>query len=156
MIIYHTEPGMDELRTRVAGKEDMGALASLMTELGYPSPVEEMRRRFGGISTDPSYETFVVESGKEVVGMAAPNRGAPLLARPGLRSYRMPLLQISGERQPMTKSGRAPIEERPRAHCATNFSLASSALSLRRERAMIWRLISLVPSPISLILTCRQ
>jgi hypothetical protein len=28
--------------------------------------------------------------------------------------------------------------------------------SFRRERAMIWRLISLVPSPISLILTCRQ
>ena len=60
---------MDELRVRVAGKEDAGALAGLMTELGYPSSVEEMRRRFGSISTDPSYETFVVESGKEVVGM---------------------------------------------------------------------------------------
>jgi hypothetical protein len=41
-------------------------------------------------------------------------------------------------------------------YCATIFSFASSALPARRLRAMIWRLISLVPSPISLILTCRQ
>lgn len=66
---YHTEPGMGEVRIRVAGKEDAGALASLITELGYPSSVEDMRRRFGGISADPSYETFVAEGGKEVVGM---------------------------------------------------------------------------------------
>ncbi len=66
---------MDELRIRVAEKEDVGALASLMTELGYPSSVEDMRRRFGGISTDPSYETFVVESGKEVIGMVGVRLG---------------------------------------------------------------------------------
>ena len=60
---------MDELRVRVAGKEDEGALAGLMTELGYPSSVEDMGRRLGGISTNPSYETFVVESSKEVVGL---------------------------------------------------------------------------------------
>jgi GNAT superfamily N-acetyltransferase len=60
---------MDELRIRTAGAEDVGVLAALMTDLGYPSSVEDMRRRFGGISSDPSYETFVVESCKEVVGM---------------------------------------------------------------------------------------
>ena len=41
-------------------------------------------------------------------------------------------------------------------YCASIFSFVSSALSARRLRAMIWRFISLVPSPISLILTCRQ
>ena len=60
---------MDELRIRVAGTEDVAALANLVTELGYPSSVEDMRQRFEGISSDPSYETFVVESGEEVVGM---------------------------------------------------------------------------------------
>ena len=40
-----------------------------MTELGYPSSVEEMGRRFEGISSDPAYETFVAESCKGVVGM---------------------------------------------------------------------------------------
>ena len=60
---------MDELRIRAAGTEDVGALANLMTELGYPSSVAEMRRRFESISADLSYETFVAEGGKEVVGM---------------------------------------------------------------------------------------
>ncbi len=60
---------MGEVRIRVAGKEDVGALASLMTELGYPSSVEDMGRRFEGISSDPSYETFIAGSGDEVVGM---------------------------------------------------------------------------------------
>ena len=60
---------MDELRIRAAGTEDVAALANLVTELGYPSSVEDMRLRFESISSDPSYETFVVESGKEVVGM---------------------------------------------------------------------------------------
>ena len=60
---------MDELRIRAARTEDVAALANLVTELGYPSSVEDMRLRFESISSDPSYETFVVESGKEVVGM---------------------------------------------------------------------------------------
>jgi N-acetylglutamate synthase-like GNAT family acetyltransferase len=59
---------MDELRIRVAGKEDVGALASLMTELGYPSSVEDMGRRFEGISTDPSYATLVAEREGVVLG----------------------------------------------------------------------------------------
>ena len=60
---------MDEFRIRAAGTEDVAALANLVTELGYPSSVEDMRWRFEGISSDPLHETFVAESGKEVVGM---------------------------------------------------------------------------------------
>jgi GNAT superfamily N-acetyltransferase len=41
-----------------------------MTELGYPSKVEEMSRRFEGISADPSYGTLVAERDGRVVGMA--------------------------------------------------------------------------------------
>ncbi len=41
---------MDELlRIRAAGTEDVGALAKLVTEPGYPSSVEDMVRRFESI-----------------------------------------------------------------------------------------------------------
>jgi hypothetical protein len=50
---------MDELRIRIARAEDVGVLAALMTDLGYPSSVEDMGRRFEGISADPSYATLV-------------------------------------------------------------------------------------------------
>ena len=80
---------------REAEEKDLGVLAKLMTELGYPTSKEDMARRFEVISPDSSY-------------------------------------------------------------CATIFSLAPSGLSVSKLRAMIWRFISLVPSPISLILTCRQ
>ena len=61
---------MDELRIRAAKTEDVGALANLMTELGYPSSIEDMGRRFEGISADPSYETLVAEREGVVLGMA--------------------------------------------------------------------------------------
>ena len=59
---------MDELRIRTAGAEDVGILATLMTDLGYPSSVEDMRRRFEGISAGPSYATLVAESEGVVLG----------------------------------------------------------------------------------------
>ena len=59
---------MDELRIRAAGKEDVGVLAALVTDLGYPSSVEDMGRRFDGISADPSYATLVAESEGAVLG----------------------------------------------------------------------------------------
>lgn len=41
---------MDELRIRAAGTGDVAALANLMTELGHPTSVEDMKRRFEEIS----------------------------------------------------------------------------------------------------------
>ena len=61
---------MDELRIRAAGTVDVAALANLMTELGYPTSVEDMKRRFEEISADPSYDTLVAEREGVVLGMA--------------------------------------------------------------------------------------
>jgi N-acetylglutamate synthase-like GNAT family acetyltransferase len=61
---------MVESRIRAAAKGDVEALANLMTELGYPTSVEDMGRRFEEISIDLSYGTLVAERGGRVVGMA--------------------------------------------------------------------------------------
>jgi len=61
---------MNEVKIREAEGGDTGALATLMTELGYPSTVEEMGRRLAGISSDPSYVTLLAERDGQVVGMA--------------------------------------------------------------------------------------
>ena len=60
---------MDDLIVRGAQSEDVDALANLMTELGYPTSSEQMRRRFEGISADPSYATLVAEREGKVLGM---------------------------------------------------------------------------------------
>jgi hypothetical protein len=39
---------------REAPEKDLGILANLMTELGYPTSTEDMARRFEEISSDPS------------------------------------------------------------------------------------------------------
>jgi GNAT superfamily N-acetyltransferase len=54
---------------RSAQGEDVEALASLMTELGYPTSSEDMHRRFEAISADPSYATLVAAAGGKVLGM---------------------------------------------------------------------------------------
>jgi L-amino acid N-acyltransferase YncA len=41
-----------------------------MTELGYPTSVEEMNRHLKGISADPSYCTLVAETEEQVLGVA--------------------------------------------------------------------------------------
>lgn len=61
---------MQDLVIRDAREEDAEALSWLMTELGYPSSPESMRKRFGRISAHPSYSTLVAERGGEVVGVA--------------------------------------------------------------------------------------
>ncbi len=53
-----SEAGVDELIIRNARSADVEALASLMTELGYPTSSEDMYRRFEAISADPSYATL--------------------------------------------------------------------------------------------------
>ncbi len=54
---------------RSAQSADVEALANLMTELGYPTSSEQMRRRFEAISDDPSYCTLVDEREGEVLAM---------------------------------------------------------------------------------------
>jgi hypothetical protein len=48
----------------------LGVQAKLMTELGYPTSVEEMNRHLKGISADPSYCTLVAETEEQVLGVA--------------------------------------------------------------------------------------
>jgi GNAT superfamily N-acetyltransferase len=60
---------MDEMIIRSAHSADVEALANLMTELGYPTSSEQMRRRFEAISDDPSYATLVAEREGEVLAM---------------------------------------------------------------------------------------
>ncbi len=62
---------------RSAQSEDVEALVSLMTELGYPTSSEDMYRRFEAISADPSYATLVAASGGKVLGMVGLRFGAP-------------------------------------------------------------------------------
>jgi GNAT superfamily N-acetyltransferase len=54
---------------RSAQSADVEALANLMTELGYPTSSEQMRRRFEAISDDPSYATLIAEREGEVLAM---------------------------------------------------------------------------------------
>ncbi len=54
---------------REAEERDLGVLAELMTELGYPTSVEEMNRRLEEISADPSYCTLVAETDGQVLGV---------------------------------------------------------------------------------------
>jgi len=61
---------MREIKIRGAREGDIEALAGLMTELGYPTSVEEMGRRLEEISADPSYRTLVAEQDGRVLGAA--------------------------------------------------------------------------------------
>jgi GNAT superfamily N-acetyltransferase len=55
---------------RDAQKGDVEELTSLMTDLGYPTTLEEFTTRFENISAHPDYRTIVAEIGNEIVGMA--------------------------------------------------------------------------------------
>jgi GNAT superfamily N-acetyltransferase len=69
-LVSESEVGVGEVKIRKSTERDVEALANLMTELGYPSTVEEMRRRLARIYADPSYATLVAERDGLVVGMA--------------------------------------------------------------------------------------
>jgi GNAT superfamily N-acetyltransferase len=60
---------VDDLIIRSAQSAGVEALANLMTELGYPTSSEQMRRGFEAISDDPSYATLVAEREGEVLAM---------------------------------------------------------------------------------------
>lgn len=54
---------------RAATSADSGAIAGLVTELGYPVEPEQMEKRLLQLLARPEYTTLVVEISGEVVGM---------------------------------------------------------------------------------------
>jgi GNAT superfamily N-acetyltransferase len=60
----------EQVIIRDARPEDVEELTSLMTDLGYPTTIEEFRTRFEHISAHPDYRTIVAMQGEEIVGMA--------------------------------------------------------------------------------------
>lgn len=48
---------------------DIEAMTELMSDLGYPTPVDQMRKRMELIEATPMYFTFVAEIEGKVVGM---------------------------------------------------------------------------------------
>jgi len=48
---------------------DLESLCELMVDLGYPSDLENLRKRMEKIQTNPMYFTFVAEIDEKVVGM---------------------------------------------------------------------------------------
>ncbi|WP_060207002.1 GNAT family N-acetyltransferase [Sporosarcina koreensis] len=58
------------MKIRVACSSDIPQMANLMGQLGYPTSVEQMRKRFEKISAEPSYHTLVIEVEGRVVGMS--------------------------------------------------------------------------------------
>lgn len=65
------------LTIRQAIEKDIHALAALMDELGYPTSVDEMQKRFENISGHPDYETFVALVGDDIVGMVGLSKNLP-------------------------------------------------------------------------------
>jgi len=60
----------EQVIIRDAQPEDVEELTSLMTDLGYPTTLEEFKVRFENISAHPDYRTIVAIANGEMVGMA--------------------------------------------------------------------------------------
>ena len=60
---------------RRAVLSDSGAIAHLVTELGYPTTPQQMTERLTGLLADESYVALVAESGAAVVGLAGGRTG---------------------------------------------------------------------------------
>jgi GNAT superfamily N-acetyltransferase len=58
-----------DVRIRAPEAGDMGALAELMTQLGYPTRASEMQMRMETILANKSYSTFVAVNDGKVCGM---------------------------------------------------------------------------------------
>jgi len=58
-----------DVRIRPPEAGDMGALAELMTQLGYPTRASEMQMRMETILANKSYSTFVAVNDGKVCGM---------------------------------------------------------------------------------------
>jgi len=62
------QPRDSSLKIRRARESDCVRLAELSGELGYPTPVAEMRKRFTLIKPPSAHAVFVAEVGKNVIG----------------------------------------------------------------------------------------
>jgi GNAT superfamily N-acetyltransferase len=61
--------GRAGVRVRQFRSDDVGSVAGLSEQLGYPASIEETKRRLTGIETDPAHAVYVAElSAGEVVG----------------------------------------------------------------------------------------
>ena len=60
----------DQVIIRDAQMDDVEELTLLMTDLGYPTTLEEFRVRFENITAHPDYRTIVAVVNGEMVGMA--------------------------------------------------------------------------------------
>jgi GNAT superfamily N-acetyltransferase len=92
---------------REAVEEDTPSIATLVTELGYPSTVAEMRRRLVTIGNDANYRTFVAEVAQTVVGLAGVGI-APYYERDG--TYGRLLILAVAERYRRRGIGRALVD----------------------------------------------
>lgn len=63
------------MEIRNATIHDIEKLASLMEELGYPTTVESMEKRFKQIQSHPDYHTLVASYNGDIVGMVGLVRG---------------------------------------------------------------------------------
>ncbi len=63
---------------REAGDHDASALASLISQMGYPASPEEMSGRVRTLSSLPQYRTFVAEIDGDVVGLVGAYMGYSL------------------------------------------------------------------------------
>ncbi|WP_223829928.1 GNAT family N-acetyltransferase [Paenibacillus arenilitoris] len=57
------------IRIRTFEADDLAAVAGLMRDLGYPSPIERLRSRMDVIERMPDYFTFVAVYEERVAGM---------------------------------------------------------------------------------------
>jgi GNAT superfamily N-acetyltransferase len=59
---------MDPFKIRLSNLNDSSAIASLMTQLGYPTSPGQMTKRLEAILDKPGYRSFVADLNGEVVG----------------------------------------------------------------------------------------
>jgi GNAT superfamily N-acetyltransferase len=64
-----------DIRIRPPADADLPTLAALMTELGYPATLEQLRGRLARIAGNYDYTTLVAEVEDEAVGMIGLQRG---------------------------------------------------------------------------------
>jgi GNAT superfamily N-acetyltransferase len=74
---------MSDIDIRHASAADLPALAHLMTELGYPTSIDEMAARMDAIRDRKDFATFVAEADGDIAGMICVTV-TPALYRDGL------------------------------------------------------------------------
>src|SRR5712691_10515985 len=84
---------------RAAVIADAPQLAALMTQLGYPTQVKEMRARLRSIFSDNSFRTFVATDDEQIVGMAGTSEHASYEHNDNDRTGRIVAIVVSDNAQ---------------------------------------------------------